>query len=100
MGCPTFRFVLRKVGLHERQHLGFFDNTMTGKAMASAVPQKPLPKRNDKPLVPIVVVMISIIGMRVTPVPVLRLFALVRLGEFMRIPVVLGEVLIPGAILV
>jgi len=50
--------------------------------------------------VPIVVVMISIIGMSVAPGPILRLFALVCLGEFVRIPVVFGEVVVPGAILV
>src|ERR1017187_6166205 len=51
-------------------------------------------------LVLIVVAMISIIGMSMAPVPVLRLLLLFRLGIFVRIPVVFAEVLVPGAILV
>jgi hypothetical protein len=38
--------------------------------------------------------------MSVTPIPVLRLLSLVRLREFVRIPVVFGKVLAPGVILV
>lgn len=40
------------------------------------------------------------IGMGVTPVPVLRLLLLVRLRVFVRIPVIFDQELVPGAILV
>jgi hypothetical protein len=51
-------------------------------------------------LVAVVVAMFAIVGVSVTPVPVLRLLALVGLGEFVRIPVVFGEIDAPGAVLV
>ena len=55
------------------------------------------PAPAERALVPVV---ISIIGMRVAPVPVLRLLFLVRSGVFVRTSVVLGEVCAPSAIFV
>ena len=48
----------------------------------------------------LVVVVVVVIGMGMAPVPVLRLLVLVRLRVFVSVPVVFGEVLVPGAVLV
>ncbi len=53
-----------------------------------------------EPLGLVIIPMISIVGMGMSPVPVLRLLASVGLRVFASIPVVFGKVLVPGAILV
>jgi len=44
--------------------------------------------------------MVAIVGMRVAPVPILRLLPLVGSGVFVGLAVIFREVLIPGAILI